>query len=85
MKKLLIIALLFVGCAPTKPPIATFYIGMTETEFNELNKDKITNVVDPKDGFITKNYGILNSQSYFDGNDPWNRNAYIYMRLRMIL
>ena len=45
MIRRLIILLLIVGCAPTKPPIATFYIGMTETEFTELNKDKITNVI----------------------------------------
>ena len=43
MKKLLILALLFVGCAPTKPPTANFYIGMTEAEFiqgNNINIDK---------------------------------------------
>jgi len=48
MKKLLIILLFIVGCAPTKPPLATFYIGMTEEEFNEQNKDKISNLVDCK-------------------------------------
>ena len=37
MKKLLIIALLFVGCAPTKPSTANFYIGMTEEEFKVKN------------------------------------------------
>ena len=76
MKKLLIIALLVVGCAPTKPPLATFYIGMTATEFNEVNKNKIAN---DKDGFITKNISInKNNQTYYDGDDPWSRNAYMY-------
>ena len=37
MKKLLIIALLIVGCAPTKPPSVTFYLGMGEKEFIEKN------------------------------------------------
>jgi len=40
MIRRLIILLLIVGCAPTKPPEATFYIGMTEEEFIELNKNK---------------------------------------------
>ena len=41
MKKLILLSiLLIVGCAPTKPPTATFYIGMTEEEFIELNKNK---------------------------------------------
>ena len=75
MIRRLTILLLIVGCAPTKPPIATFYIGMTETEFNEENKDKIAN---DKDGFITKNIGIPNSQTYYDGDNPWSRNAYVY-------
>ena len=74
--KLLLFILLIVGCAPTKPPIATFYIGMTEDEFYEQNKDKIAN---DKDGFITKNIGFLNTQGYYDGDNPWSRNAYIYM------
>ena len=80
--KRLIILLLIAGCAPTKPPIkppiATFYIGMTEEQFNEQNKDKISNILDIKDGFITKNIGVANTQSYFDGDDPWSRNAYMY-------
>ena len=76
MKKLLLILLLIVGCAPTKPPIATFYIGMTEDEFYEQNKDKIAN---DKDGFITKNISFNNNtQTYYDGDDPWSRNAYMY-------
>ena len=37
MKKLLLIALLIVGCAPTKPPTAQFYIGMTDKEFKDKN------------------------------------------------
>ena len=78
MIRRLIILLLIVGCAPTKPPIATFYIGMTEKEFNEQNKDKITNLLERKDGLITKNIGFLNTQGYLDGYDPWSRNAYNY-------
>ena len=77
MKKIILLSiLLIVGCAPTKPPLATFYIGMTEEEFNEQNKDKIAN---DKDGFITKNISInKNTQTYYDGDDPWSRNAYMY-------
>jgi hypothetical protein len=75
MKKLILLSiLLIVGCAH-KPPLATFYIGMTKEEFNEQNKDKIAN---DKDGFITKNIGFLNTQGYYDGDDPWSRNAYMY-------
>ena len=37
MKKLLLIALLIVGCAPTRPPAAQFYIGMTEKEYKKIN------------------------------------------------
>ena len=67
MKKLILLSiLLIVGCAPTKPPLATFYIGMTEEEFNEQNKDRISNVLEGvlegEDGFITKNIGIANVQ-----------------------
>ena len=36
-KKLLLIVLLIVGCAPTKPPATEFYIGMTEEEFSRNN------------------------------------------------
>ena len=81
MKKLILLSiLLIVGCAPTKPPLATFYIGMSEEEFNEENKDKIAHASDAKDGFITKSISLPNSnnQGYFDGDDPWSRNAYMY-------
>ena len=79
MKKLILLSIiLIVGCAPTKPPLATFYLGMTEAEFNEQNKDEIANALDAKDGFITKNIGVANTQSYFDGDDPWSRNATAY-------
>ena len=37
MKKLLIILLLIVGCAPTKPTESSFYIGMSEQEFIKQN------------------------------------------------
>ena len=39
MIRRLIILLLIVGCAPTKPPTATFYVGMSEEEFVEVNKN----------------------------------------------
>ena len=39
MKKLILLSiLLIVGCAPTKPPLATFYIGMSEEEFLAKNE-----------------------------------------------
>ena len=81
MIRRLIILLLIVGCAhkaTIKPPLATFYIGMTEEEFNEQNKDKISNLLDAKDGFITKNIRVANTQNYFDGDDPLSRNATAY-------
>ena len=37
MIRRLIILLLIVGCAPTKPPAATFYIGMSKDEFIKQN------------------------------------------------
>ena len=37
MIRRLIILLLIVGCAPTKPPSVTFYLGMGEKEFIEKN------------------------------------------------
>ena len=37
--KLLLFVLLIVGCAPTKPTTANFYIGMTEEEFKARNPD----------------------------------------------
>ena len=39
MIRRLIILLLIVGCAPTKPPTANFYIGMTEKEFTDKNSN----------------------------------------------
>ena len=54
MKKLLIILLLIVGCAH-KPPLATFYIGMTEEEFLKLNNINFNSNVDPI-GDISGNY-----------------------------
>ena len=73
MKKLLIILLLIVGCAPTKPPQATFYLGMTEKEFIELNKNKP----------LTKNFiehfdKNTNMSQYIDGNDFNSNDAYFY-------
>ena len=78
MIRRLIILLLIVGCAPTKPPMATFYIGMSEAEFNEHNKDKFSNVLEGKDGFITKNIRVLKTQDYFEGDNPWSMNAHHY-------
>ena len=54
MKKLLIILLLIVGCAH-KPPLATFYIGMTEEEFLKLNNINFNSNVDPI-GDMSGNY-----------------------------
>ena len=73
MKKLLIILLLIVGCAPTKPPIATFYIGMTEKEFLELNKNKP--ITENPIKHIDKN---TNMSQYIDGNDFNSNDAYFY-------
>ena len=39
IRRLIILLLIVVGCAPTKPPQATFYLGMTEEDFNENNPD----------------------------------------------
>ena len=75
MKKLILLSvILIVGCAPTKPPTATFYIGMTEKEFLELNKNKP----------ITKNFieyfdkNTTNMSQYIDGNDFNSSDAYFY-------
>ena len=78
--KSLFILLLIVGCAPKtiNPPLATFYIGMTEKEFDEQNKDKFSNVLEGKDGFITKNIRVLKTQDYFEGDNPWSMNAHHY-------
>ena len=51
---------------------------MTESQFNEQNKDKISNVLEGKDGFITKNIRVANTRGYFDGDNPWSMNAYNY-------
>ena len=69
MIRRLIILLLIVGCAPTKPPAATFHIGMTETEFDKLN----SNVK------ITKNeFTFFNTQSYIEGEKTIGFNTYYY-------
>ena len=55
MKKILLLSiLLIVGCAH-KPPLATFYIGMTEEEFLKLNNINFNSNVDPI-GDISGNY-----------------------------
>ena len=71
MKKLLIILLFIVGCAPTKPPIATFYIGMTEKEFLELNQNK-TITENPMDRISKK----VNMSQFIDGDEPTG-NVYV--------
>ena len=65
MIRRLIILLLIVGCAPTKPTTANFYIGMTETEFmqgNNINIDKdyiLTSKSSKSDKFVKFNSGIF--------------------------
>ena len=73
MKKLLLIALLIVGCAPTKPPTATFYLGMTEEEFLELNKNKP--ITENPFRYIDKK---ANMNQYIDSNDFNSSDAYFY-------
>ena len=73
MIRRLIILLLIVGCAPTKPPTATFYIGMTEEEFIELNKNKP--ITENPIKHIDKN---TNMSQYIDGNDFNSSDAYFY-------
>ena len=74
MKKLILLSiLLIVGCAPTKPPEATFYVGMTEKEFIELNKNKP----------LTKNFiehfdKNTNMSQYIENLDSNNNDAYWY-------
>ena len=61
--KRLIILLLIVGCAPTKPPVGTFYIGMSEKEFMEKNNisfDSSSNIL-RQDSGIYKRVNIFNS------------------------
>ena len=67
MRKLLLITfILVVGCAPTKPPTTTFYIGMTKVEFLDKNsntKFKANPItIDSQDLFIdqTTPYVIYN-------------------------
>ena len=72
MIRRLIILLLIVGCAPTKPPEATFYIGMTKEEFLIKNPhflDKDNNIYNPLvDGF-----------TYFEGdNKKLSPSEYLY-------
>ena len=43
MIRRLTILLLIVGCAPTKPTTANFYIGMTEKEFINNNPKLLEN------------------------------------------
>ena len=67
MKKLILIfILIIVGCAPTKPTTANFYIGMTETEFmqgNNINIDKDYILTSKSDKFVKFNSGIFTVDS----------------------
>ena len=66
MIRRLIILLLIVGCAPTKPTTANFYIGMTETEFmqgNNINIDKDYILTSKSDKFVKFNSGIFTVDS----------------------
>ena len=77
MKKLILLfVVLIVGCAPTKPPIATFYIGMTTEEFEKINVTEKS--WSPVDSLITKTpTGTNNTQSYYEGT-ALGFNSYIY-------
>ncbi|MDP7028327.1 MAG: hypothetical protein QF380_07970 [Candidatus Marinimicrobia bacterium] len=60
MIRRLIILLLIVGCAPTKPPEATFYIGMTEKEFIQGNNiASKSDIISKSDKFVKINSGII--------------------------
>ena len=76
MKKLILLSiLLIVGCAH-KPPIATFYIGMTTEEFEKINVTEKS--WSPVDSLITKTpTGTNNTQSYYEGT-ALGFNSYIY-------
>ena len=73
MKKLILLSiLLIVGCAH-KPPSAQFYIGMTEEEFVEVNKNHSIYKNSVNEFIIIKD--II---SYNEDENEWNRNNYIY-------
>ena len=73
MKKLILLSvLLIVGCAH-KPPQATFYLGMTEEEFIELNQNKPI-----MESPVTEKYSYNNIKQYIDGNSPNSMNTYWY-------
>ena len=72
MKKLLIILLLIVGCAPTKPPTATFYIGMSIEEFKNKNKTvnlKTTPMKIMDQSMSIENEGSSNEYIFLFAND----------------
>ena len=64
MIRRLIILLLIVGCAPTKPPTANFYIGMTEEEFLNTNNLNLNS-----DGFFSQKKN--NNMYYQRMNDKY--------------
>ena len=72
MNRRLIILLLIVGCAH-KPPSAQFYIGMTEEEFVEVNKNHSIYKNSVNEIIIIKD--II---SYNEDENVWNRNNYVY-------
>jgi len=68
MKKLILLSImLIVGCAPTKPPEATFYVGMSESKFVNINptikkKDREISL-DPIDPIV----GVSTIKVYYEG------------------
>ena len=70
MKKLILLSiLLIVGCAPTKPSTANFYIGMTEKEFIEQNninmvtESIVGNDVNESDKYVKINTSVFPQDS----------------------
>ena len=61
LTKSLIILLLIVGCAPTKPSTANFYIGMSEEEFIKKNNIDITATIIGKETNKSVDYVKINA------------------------
>ena len=65
MKKLLLLSvILIVGCAPTKPPMATFYIGMSEEEFIKKNNIDIAATIMGKETNKSVDYVKVNANIF---------------------
>ena len=69
MIRRLIILLLIVGCAPTKPPTATFYIGITKDEFRENNPNISHDPLKIDEGISIENEGSFNEYIFIFEND----------------